>query len=239
MTKRKWLFLRGLSILVALLAACTQSGGPTSTPDHERVPPTVETPVRLIMIGDVNSYPANCAPGEVATLVLQFFEAYNAGNQKRLSDFYEAEFQGPGFAGWYSDTLTGSASGSEGQHFLTSSRDELLAYFAGRHVQHERLQLLLIGVTGPGWHGGVDIQYVFRRQADDLPPGADGSPLLGSGKGALLCPDQRIFVWSMATAAPQDDPEDYFHSILSCSRSAVNGTSPTDVIVCGREIEGE
>jgi hypothetical protein len=128
--------------------------------------------------------PDGCTPEDVADLKMGFLDAFNRGDQAALTAFFPAEAKPPGAVEpgefhWF------SAPG-----FVAYSRDQLLPYFAERHAQHERLQLLQLEVS-TSWHLGVDIVYDIARQADDIPAHVAG------GKGAIDCEERTIFVWSM------------------------------------------
>lgn len=189
-------------IFAIFLIACNEPSGAkgvSQTDDSDSI--------QVVVIGDNTGYPEGCSPHEVATLILQFFEAYNEGDQEQLASFFPPTFQ------WYSDTRVEVVNGNNEQiHFVTrpGSREELLRYFSERHEQNEQLKLQLLSVASPhGGAGHVNIVFVYRRQADDVQPGPDGVTRVGEGKGVIACRNQKIFVWSMGTAAPDEDEEWY------------------------------
>lgn len=202
MVARPFILAKQFIFLVLLLVtACRQTPLPSPTP-------TVE-PVITIM-GDTGGYPGGCQPDEVATLVLHFFEAYNAGDQEQLASFFPQTFE------WYSDTIE-AVNPEESRHFVTrpGNREELLDYFAERHKQREQLQLLALSVSEDARVNIVNIAWAYRRQADDVQSGPDGVTRIGSGKGALQCRSQEIYVWSMGTAAPFEDEDQW---LWSCTK---------------------
>ena len=111
-------------------------------------------------------------------------DAFNRGNSGQLGRVFGSDLM------WYSVT-------EPDRNVVAYGRGDLLKYFEGRHMHHERLQLASIEVRGPSWHGGVDLVYTVTRQADDLGP--QGQFL--HGKGAVNCRDRTIFVWSMGSGA--------------------------------------
>jgi hypothetical protein len=127
----------------------------------------------LVTAGDA-SLPEGCRPREVAGLVLDFFDAFNAGDQEQLSRlFFVAEgpsppdFSSEGYYpwSWYLVSEAG-AGGHIERGFVTYDEGELLEYFARRHEHGERLGLLKVGVTGPGLlgeEGNVGIVYALTR----------------------------------------------------------------------------
>ncbi len=154
-----------------------------------------------------------CAVAGVARTVTAFIAAFNAGDQARLADFF-APLGSDGADGardpgnpdqfqWYSVTeglerITGTPP-PPWRHFVAHNRATALAYFAARHAQGERLELLMLGValgveTTPTV---VDISYVLRRDAADLPPVLGGPGRLANGKGAINCRRGQLTVWSM------------------------------------------
>ncbi len=84
--------------------------------------------------------------------------------------------------------------------FVTYDQDELLRYFAERHRQRERLELIEVSSTQAGLLGeknNVGIVYVLTRDAEVLEPGLGGQARIAFGKGAINCENRQIFAWSM------------------------------------------
>lgn len=140
-------------------------------------------------------HPPHCNAEAVTGLITRFFDAFNRGDQTALARFFPAQAAGAMSNGqrtqfqWYSVTEGNPQAG--GNNFTARNLDELLAYFARRHGQHERLELRSLQINGRGWHGGIDFQYALTRAANDLPA------RVVEGKGSINCDDQTIFVWSM------------------------------------------
>lgn len=161
----------------------------------------------LVTAGDA-SLPEGCRPREVAGLVLDFFDAFNAGDRERLSRlFFVAEgpsppdFSSAGYYpwSWYLVSEAG-AGGHIDRGFVTYDEGELLDYFARRHAHGERLGLLKVGVTGPGLlgeEGNVGIVYALTREADDLGTSLGGPDRVAFGKGGINCGRRQIFAWSI------------------------------------------
>jgi hypothetical protein len=148
------------------------------------------------------SFPAGCAPKEVAGFVLRFLDAYNAGATAEADRFFapttsedlieDAKDGELGFR-WY------SVSGSIGQRIDGEARNRatLSAYFAERHHQGERLDLFAISLNYRTWLAhGVGFVFLLRRTASDLPRLGRGKFGLTLGKGGINCVSQTIHVWS-------------------------------------------
>ena len=218
--------LWGLALVAALaLAACAPNGAapvpsPSDTPAPVMTPLRTSTSATEVRAGVGAATPTTAvgsAPGcdvaGVTRTVTAFIAAFNAGDQARLADFF-APLGSDGTDGvrdqgnpdqfqWYSVTeglerITGTPP-PPWRHFLARNRTTALAYFAARHAQGERLELLMLGVylgveTTPTV---VNISYVLRRDAADLPPVLGGPGRLATGKGAINCRRGQITVWSM------------------------------------------
>jgi len=179
----------------------------------------------VIVTRDDPSLPAGCRPRQTAGLIMNFFEAFNRGDQERLSRFFVPYYPIPGLYGVSEDR------GSRG--FGTQSRDELLRYFAERHKQGERLQLLKVDV-GKGWESGTaNITFVITRKAGDLKPGLGGPDRVAMGKGGIDCKKQRIVVWQMGMEMPEYDKRIISPYYGSCKEPP--GWKPGEaVIACAR-----
>jgi hypothetical protein len=162
----------------------------------------------VIVTSDDASLPDGCRPRQIADLVIGFIDAFNSGDQGRLSQLFfisegpsPPDFSQGGYYpwSWYSVSEVG-AEGKIEEGFVTYDQGELLHYFAERHRQGERLELIKVSATQAGLLGeedNVGIVYVLTRDAADLEPGVGGPARIASGKGAINCGSQRIFVWSM------------------------------------------
>jgi hypothetical protein len=176
------------------------NGGPAARPGHE--------PTKVLVTSDDPSLPDGCRPRQIAELVIAFIDAFNSGDQERLSRLFfisegpsPPDFSEEGYYpwSWYSVSEVG-AGGQIEDGFVTYDQGELLRYFAERHGQGERLELIKVSSTQAGLLGeesNVGIVYVLTRDAEDLEPGLGGPARIASGKGAINCVSQRIFVWSM------------------------------------------
>lgn len=128
--------------------------------------------------------PNQCTPQVVRQVVERFIDAFNRGDIAKLDLLVsDAQFV------WYSTDAPGQRFSAEAY-----DRSTLMAYFAARHRQHERLVLESFDSTG---QNGTEAGFTFRltRSADDgLPPTAYG------GKGAIQCTTipRSLAVWSMA-----------------------------------------
>jgi hypothetical protein len=180
------------------------SGGSSDRSKHE--------PTKVIVTSDDASLPDGCRPRQIAGLVLDFIDAFNSGDQERLSRLFfisegpsPPDFSEEGFYpwSWYSVSEVGSEGRIE-DGFVTYDQGELLRYFAERHSQGERLTLLKVSSTQTGLLGeenNVGIVYVLTRDAEDLEPGLGGPDRVAFGKGGINCGSGRIFTWSMEMRA--------------------------------------
>lgn len=175
------LFLVALGLHLATENGHGQEGRPISGS------PVVQASVR-----NKDRLPAGCALEETVQFLTGFLDAFNRGDADDLVRVFPTEVAYPnvderGFQ-WYSVT-------DQSGNYVTYDPAELPAYFAGRHKQHERLQLLALEVAA-SWHPGVDLVFRVSRVADDLPLHEM------NGKGAMSCDDHTIFAWSMAQDMP-------------------------------------
>ena len=132
-------------------------------------------------------WPEGCHPREVAERLVEFFIAFNAGDQQRLPDFFGERFN------WFSAT----ESGQERSQFVAYSRNDLLTYLAERHQQGEQWKLYTVQLGGLVDDEYVNIQYELVRAVD-------GREQFAVGKGAFLCASQMIYVWSFGTHPHRD-----------------------------------
>lgn len=186
------LVLSGSIVLLVIAGSVISSRAAKSQPR--------QTPI-VIVAGDTSGYPEGCNPGLVADLIMEFFDAYNNGDQEELTGFFSPGLQ------WYSDT-----KGGGDLHFVTYDRKELPSYFGERHKQHEQLQLVALNVIEPPRPTAslVHFAYVYRRRATDIQPGPDSTTRIGDGKGAVTCSnDPKIHVWSMGLSTAEDDEKKY------------------------------
>jgi hypothetical protein len=167
-----------------------------------------ESTTKVIVTSDDASLPDGCRPRQIAGLVIDFIDAFNRGDQDRLSRIFfisegpsPPDFSEEGYYpwSWYSVSEVGTGGRIE-DDFVTYDQGELLRYFAERHRHGERLKLLKVSSTRTGLlgeEGNVGIVYVLTRDAEDLDPELGGPARIAFGKGAINCESQRIFVWSM------------------------------------------
>ncbi len=182
------------------------AGGGVSRPGHE--------PTKVIVTSDDASLPDGCRPRQIAEVVIGFIDAFNSGNQERLAQLFfisegpsPPDFSQKGYYpwSWYWVSEVG-AGGRIEDGFVTYDQGELLRYFAERHGQGERLELLKVSATQAGLldeEGNVGFVYVLTRYAEDLEPELGGPDRIATGKGAINCASRRIFVWSMEMRAQE------------------------------------
>lgn len=128
---------------------------------------------------------SQCTPDNVHQVVDRFIEAFNRGDVAQLDQLFARD--GEGFH-WYSTDAPGQRLNAE-----ASNRDSLMAYFAARHLQHERLALNSLDIT---YTNGLDAGFWFRltRSADDGLP-----PTRYNGKGGVQCmfTPSSLTTWAM------------------------------------------
>jgi len=141
--------------------------------------------------------PAACDAAAIRRVVGEFIAAFNAGDHAGLARVFPATGS-DGDHPWTGDpdqlrwfTLTRADPGTGVDALNLSTRDTILAYFAARHAQHERMRLVEL-VINPAGGGPVTaaINFVITRTADDLPESPFG------GKGGVGCTHGLIFLWS-------------------------------------------
>jgi hypothetical protein len=136
---------------------------------------------------------SGCQPRRVEQRITAFLAAFNRGDGS-AARFVALELAPWG--GWYSVTEGDPRRG--GRHFVATSQGELVPYFIRRHRHRERMRLLEVTVRVA--HGLGHIEFRVERRADDLQR-LGVSTNIAHGKGALLCGDGRIVVWSMGMRA--------------------------------------
>jgi hypothetical protein len=194
--------------LVFLLFGCREDRDAGQAAGGQREPVVRQEPTRVIVTSDDASLPDGCHPRQVAELVISFVDAFNSGDQARLSRiFFVSEGPSPpDFSerdydpwSWYTVGEI-EAGGRIVSGFVTYDQSELLRYFAERHEQGERLRLLKVSLTQKGLLGkddNVGFVYVLNRDARDLEPGLGGPARIASGQGSINCTNRRIFAWRM------------------------------------------
>jgi hypothetical protein len=190
----------------------SQSAGSAASREATPVGDEPRAPTKVIVTGTDPSLPDGCQPRQIAELVIEFIDAFNRGDQERLSSLFfisegpsPPDFSEEGYYpwSWYSVSEVG-AGGRIEDGFVTYDHGELLRYFAERHGQGERLELIKVSVTQAGLleeESNVGIVYVLTRDARDLEPGLGGPARIAAGKGAINCESRKLFAWSMEMRA--------------------------------------
>jgi hypothetical protein len=193
----------------------------------------------VLVTRDSVSLPTGCSPREVASFFDLFLDAFNRGDMQALDEIWTSE-DSPGrpvgspgreFI-WYSVTEGGSIRTGPWRDRSVYDRPELLAYFAERHRQNERMSLVAVRVVRARASWAAGIHFVVRRSADDLPPGLGGRQRIAGGKGQIDCERHRIQLWTMFMNMAEPG-RDYPPSgaAVPCPRPA--GWSPANpVVVC-------
>jgi hypothetical protein len=125
-----------------------------------------------------------CTATDVHQVVNRFIDAFNRGDLAQLDHLVSDQL-----FSWYSTDAPGQRFNAEAE-----DRGTLMAYFAARHQQHERLTLNSLDVGFTNDRAGGFAFSVTRSADDGLPPTRYG------GKGEVQCAIKPISlsVWSMA-----------------------------------------
>jgi hypothetical protein len=128
--------------------------------------------------------PNQCTPQVVHIVVERFIDAFNRGDIAQLDRLVA---QQPQFV-WYATDAPGQRFNAEAQ-----DRDNLMAYFAARHRQHEHLVLNSLDVTFTNASRGGLWAHLTRSADDGLPP------TRYSSKGEVQCSTMpsSLTVWAM------------------------------------------
>src|SRR2546421_11103077 len=127
--------------------------------------------------------PTQCSPQEVRQVVERFIDAFNRGDLAQLDQLVsQQQFV------WYATDAPGQRLNAE-----ASNRDNLMAYFAARHRQHERLVLNSLDVTFTNATKAGLWAHLTRSADDGLPPTRYVS------KGEVQCSTvpSSLTVWAM------------------------------------------
>jgi hypothetical protein len=127
--------------------------------------------------------PSECTPQEVRQVVERFTDAFNRGDLPQLDQLVSRQH----FV-WYATDAPGQRFNAEAQ-----DRDNLMAYFAARHRQHEHLVLNSLDVTFTNASRGGLWAHLTRSADDGLPP------TRYSSKGEVQCSTMpsSLTVWAM------------------------------------------
>lgn len=233
---KQWLPGLALCLLAPVLAACGVTAAQPSavssqssvelSPSSDQVAAVTPTPAVLI-VGEALDLPQGCSPEELVDVVLSFFDAYNAGDQTRLTQFFDPWIKQRVLEGRYADNFLNESDAVVG-HFDTANRDELLPYFAERHRQHDQFHLLAIDAIAPQ-SGGRDPTMMVRylRQADDLPATSDAGVRVVHSPATIRCHDHKISTWVANSGQYQQDVDTWLRRLCDLP----NEPRPT-VLVC-------
>ena len=128
--------------------------------------------------------PNQCTPQGVHQVVQRFIDAFNRGDIAQLDSLVS---QQPQFV-WYATDAPGQRLNAEAY-----DRENLIAYFAARHRQHEHLVLNSLDVTFTNASRGGVWAHLTRSADDGLPPTRYVS------KGEIQCSTMpsSLTVWAM------------------------------------------
>ncbi len=146
---------------------------------------------------------ADCQDSASLDVVRDFVAAFNRGDQAALLDLFPAKGSDPRdpARAWTGDpnqlrwfSLEMANPSKDVGLFNAYTRETLLAYFAERHRQRERIRIIDLKVNpASGFPGTAAINFRITRQADDLPERTF------SGKGGVNCAQRTIFLWSQGS----------------------------------------
>jgi hypothetical protein len=203
-----------LCALLAYATGCEEKDPNTGVtpPDAAlREPTAVDAgeETKVIVTSSDTSLPEGCRPKEAAQVVGGFVDAFNAGDQERLSRTFfiaegpsPSEFSEEGYYpwSWYSVSQIGEGGRIDGG-FVAHEEELLMRYFARRHERGERMQLLKVSLTHAGILGNdanVGLISILTRDAEDLEKAGFGGPdHVAYARGALNCEGGWIFSWTM------------------------------------------
>ena len=175
-------------VALVMSAPATPSSAPSRTASGPGGTPTPYPTPRLS---------AGCDETAIRGVVGEFIAAFNAGDQAGLARVVPATGS-DGDHPWTGDpdqlrwfTLTSANPGTGVDALNLYTRDTLLAYFAERHAQHERMRVVELVINNAA-SGPLTAAINFRitRTADDLPERPFG------GKGGVGCAHGVIYLWS-------------------------------------------
>ena len=125
-----------------------------------------------------------CTPDTIHQVVERFVDAFNRGDLAQLDQLVSSQQ----FV-WYSTDAPGQRFSAEAYN-----RDDLMAYFAARHRQHERLALVSLDVSFTNTRLG-GFTFVATRNSDD---GLPATRYIGKGEIQCTTVPISLTVWSMA-----------------------------------------
>jgi hypothetical protein len=137
-------------------------------------------------VGATSGSPANpneCTPQKVRQVIERFTDAFNRGDIAQLDRLVsQQQFV------WYATDAPGQRLNAEAY-----DRENLMAYFAARHRQHEHLVLNSLDVTFTDASRGGLWAHLTRSADDGLPP------TRYSSKGEVQCSTMpsSLTVWAM------------------------------------------
>ena len=140
----------------------------------------------VIVAGHADGAPTGCSVQEVGQRLLDFAKAFNRQDSQLASAFF-------GVGVWYVAS-EGNKAGDI-QYITIYLGKDLPAFFERRYAQNEKLLFKEIQMHGWEWQRNiVHFSFTINRQADDL---HDGKARDVVGKGAFLCPTQKIIVLTL------------------------------------------
>lgn len=179
----------GLLVVSGLFAV---SCGKDAAPDQPSRPSAARP---IAVTSDDEGLPAACRPGSVARRLMEFTEALRDVDEDAL-----ARFWGEGFE-WFSVTPRRPTRALP-RHFVAYGREEAIRQLRAWRGARIRLDQLQVAVRPAG--AGADIVYSGAWMGTGIAP---AERLDMHGKGFVACDSRTIVVWSMAIAAPGEEPD--------------------------------
>jgi hypothetical protein len=163
----------GLAVTVAAVLTCLTGCGAVVP----SAPPAGSSPT-----GSASRF--LCSEAEVRGIVNRFLAAFDSGDVGQLNNLVSTS----GFVWWSTD--------APGERIDPEARDRstLMAYFARRHLQQDRLVLESFKFNGMS-AGFGNFEYTLIRSAND---GLPRTPYVGKGAIDCLNTPHAVGVWSMA-----------------------------------------
>lgn len=131
------------------------SGKQAASTVHGKLVGSYRPTEKVIITKDNPSLPGGCRPREVAGLITNFFDAFDRGDQGKLSRFFVQKGPTPGLY---------NAGPVPRKGFGTYHRDALLKYFVKRHEHREHLRLLEVAVGKSWWPDGAAMSSTSRER---------------------------------------------------------------------------
>lgn len=133
--------------------------------------------------------PIGCKVANVATMLVDFVDAYNEGDEARLA----------GYLGEQLDHFSLTAFQDDSSQLRFESTEDVLSDLMGRYA-NEYWQIHEVNVHPSVWRGRVDFEFTLSAYSSPLfdTTQKNGIRVVTWGQGAYLCETGTFFSWDMA-----------------------------------------